>query len=83
MDQKIIKVGNSLAITIPKSFIDETGFKAGDLLHVHQEPESKSLVVTTTENAKNMNSGVGPDFFMWLNSIEERYSDAIKDLAKI
>jgi putative addiction module antidote len=80
MLQKIIKVGNSLALTIPKSFINQTGYKAGDEVFVQQEPSSKSLIITTKDQAKKMK--LSPDLFSWLNDMEEKYSDAIKDLAK-
>lgn len=80
MIQKVIQVGNSLALTIPKSFIDKTGFKAGDEIYVQQEPHSKSLIITTKEQAKKMR--LSPDLFAWLNSVEEKYSEAIKTLAK-
>jgi putative addiction module antidote len=80
MFQKILKVGNSLALTIPKSFIDKTGFKAGDEVFVQQEPRSKSIIITTKERAEKMK--LSPDLFSWLNDVEEKYSDAIKQLAK-
>lgn len=80
MFQKILKVGNSLAITIPKSFIDKTGFKAGDEVFLQQEPSSKSLVITTRDRAQKMK--LSPDLFSWLNEVEQKYSDVIKDLAK-
>ena len=54
MIQKVIQVGNSLALTIPKSFIDKTGYKAGDEVFVHQEPKSKSLIITSKENGEKM-----------------------------
>lgn len=79
MLQKVIQIGNSLALTIPKSFIDKTGFRAGDEIFVHQEPQSKSLIVTTKEQASKIK--LSPDLFSWLNDIENKYSDAIKDLA--
>lgn len=79
MLQKVIQVGNSLALTIPKAFIKQTGFKAGDKIFVHQDPKSKSLVVTSKEHAHKMN--LSPDLFAWLKDIENKYSDAIKDLA--
>ncbi len=80
MIQKVIQVGNSLALTIPKSFIDKTGFKAGDEIFVQQEPQSKSLIITTKDQARKMK--LSPDLFSWLDEMEEKYSDAIKDLAQ-
>ena len=80
MIQKVIQVGNSLALTIPKSFIDKTGFKVGDEIYVQQEPESKSLIITTKDQAKKMQ--LSPELFSWLNKMEEKYSNAIKELAQ-
>ena len=34
MTQKVLKVGDSLAVTIPKKSAEEIGLKAGDLLDV-------------------------------------------------
>lgn len=80
MIQKVIQVGNSLALTIPKSFIDKTGFKVGDELFVQQDPKNKSLIVTAKDSAGKMN--VSPEFFSWLDGIEKKYAEAIKQLAK-
>ncbi|MBP9798222.1 AbrB/MazE/SpoVT family DNA-binding domain-containing protein [Candidatus Woesebacteria bacterium] len=80
MIQKVIQVGNSLAFTIPKAFIDQTGFKVGDELFVQQDPKNKSLIVTAKDSAGKMK--VGPELFSWLDSIEEKYTEAIKQLAK-
>ena len=80
MIQKIIQVGNSLAFTIPKLFVDQTGFKVGDELFVQQDPKNKSLIVTTIDLAGKMK--VSPELFSWLDSIEKRYETAIKQLAQ-
>ncbi|OGK30216.1 hypothetical protein A3B02_02165 [Candidatus Roizmanbacteria bacterium RIFCSPLOWO2_01_FULL_42_14] len=80
MIQKVIQVGNSLALTIPKSFIDQTGFKAGDELFVHQDLRSKSLIVTPKSNASKMK--ISPELFSWLYDIEEKYGEVIKELAQ-
>ena len=80
MFQKVIQVGNSLALTIPKSFVDKTGFKAGDEIYVQQEPNSKSLIITTKDQAHKMK--LSPDLFSWLQDMEDTYADAIKELAQ-
>lgn len=80
MIQKVIQVGNSLALTIPKSFADKANFKAGDEIFVQQEPDTKTLIITTKDQAKKMM--FGPDLFAWLNAIEKKYATAIKDLAQ-
>ncbi|OGV88604.1 hypothetical protein A2Z41_01980 [Microgenomates group bacterium RBG_19FT_COMBO_39_10] len=38
--QKIIKTGNSLAVTIPSDFVRNVGVKAGQTVQVKVEPET-------------------------------------------
>lgn len=38
MIQKVIKVGNSLAVTIPKKVVKEKNLKVGDSLNISLEP---------------------------------------------
>jgi len=80
MTQKIIKVGNSYAFTIPKSFMKKAGFKAGDEVYVQQNPEHKTLLITARSNKSKMK--LSPELFSWLDKIESNYSQAIKSLAK-
>mgnify|MGYP003733795905 CR=1 FL=1 len=42
--QKIIKTGNSLAVTIPARFTKSIGVKAGDEVKVKVEPEKGRIV---------------------------------------
>lgn len=42
--QKIIKTGNSLAVTIPSRFVDMVGIKAGEEVLVNAEPEKGRIV---------------------------------------
>jgi len=46
MKQKIIKAGNSLAVTIPSKFVKSIGIKLGDEVKVAQKPESGKLIFT-------------------------------------
>ncbi len=38
--QKIIRTGNSLAVTIPSDFVKTVGVKAGQIVQVKIEPET-------------------------------------------
>lgn len=80
MRQKVIQVGNSLALTIPKSFVNETGFQAGDEVIVQQDTDNKTLLITTPERAGSIR--LRPELFSWLERIEKQYAEAIKALAK-
>lgn len=44
MKQKILKAGNSLAVTIPSKFVKNIGIKLGDEVTVHQQPETGQLI---------------------------------------
>jgi len=44
--QKIIKTGNSLAVTIPAPFVHIIGIRAGQEVRVKVEPETGRVVYT-------------------------------------
>jgi antitoxin component of MazEF toxin-antitoxin module len=44
MAQKVIKTGNSLAVTIPSWFVKDSGIKAGDDVKVKLEPEKNRII---------------------------------------
>lgn len=44
--QKIIKTGNSLAVTVPAPFVHSVGIKAGQEVEVKVEPETGQVVYT-------------------------------------
>lgn len=41
MTQKVLKVGSSAAVTIPKKSLRELGLKVGDVVHVEVNPRTK------------------------------------------
>ncbi len=79
MIQKIIKVGNSVAVTIPQSFIKTTGYKVGDAIEVEQDEQHKMLLLRPVTD--NSHSRLTPEFFEWLDNITATYGDVIKELA--
>lgn len=44
MKQKIIKAGNSLAVTIPSSFIKNIGINPGDEVNVEPQPDHGQII---------------------------------------
>lgn len=44
MAQKVIKTGNSAAVTIPANFIKDLGIRIGDLVKVKLDPENNKIV---------------------------------------
>jgi len=43
MNQKVIKTGNSAAVTIPASFVKDLGIRIGDTVKVRLEKEKGSV----------------------------------------
>jgi len=51
--QKIIRTGNSLAVTIPAEFVESVGIKAGDEVKVALEP-NKGRIICIFSGAKQL-----------------------------
>ncbi|GAB4218664.1 MAG: hypothetical protein Fur009_0600 [Candidatus Microgenomates bacterium] len=78
--QKIIKVGNSLAVTLPADFVKEGKLKAGDELIVETAPVYKTMIIQPEQ--KNFKTKLTPEFFEWLNNFTKKNYDLLKELAK-
>lgn len=53
MVQKVIRTGNSLAVTIPSDFVKSVGIRAGDTVRVKAEPDS-GIVTCSFTGAKQL-----------------------------
>lgn len=81
MLQKIIQVGNSLAVTIPSSFAGNVGWKAGEKVMVTEDTESEVLKIHQAE-AATTKVGVTPEFYNWLKKFNSKYKTVLQELAK-
>jgi len=81
MLQKIIAVGNSLAITLPASFIRNAGWKAGDEIMVEHNANKQIAVVMPKIHSGTKH--LTPEFYEWLDENATKYKSAIKELANI
>lgn len=79
MIQKIIKVGNSAAITIPKEFLKETKMKVGDEVVVEENSQNKILLIKPKNRADS--PSLTPEFFSWLDDISKKYKEVMIELA--
>ena len=77
--QKIIKVGNSYAITIPAEFVKEGKLAVGDELVVEHNAQNGSRYIQKA--SKRLKPGLTPEFFEWLDETIEKDKDLIKQLA--
>lgn len=70
MKQKIIRVGNSIAITIPQNVVKEKNLKVGQEVQFEVEPVKKARKTTLT-----------PDFLNWVDTYIEKNRPALEELA--
>ncbi len=79
MLQKIIQVGNSLAVTIPSSFAEQVGWKVGEKVVVTEDTELEALKIQQTKTATR--AGVTPEFYSWLKKFNVKYKTVLQELA--
>ena len=82
MEQTVIQVGNSLAITLPANFVKDKKIKAGQKILVRQDMQVDALVVASSNALFKKASGITPDFLDWLEKFNKKYKTALTELAK-
>lgn len=75
MTQKLLKVGSSAAVAIPKKSLKELGLKIGDRVRVDVDIKERKV---TIESAKKINK----DIIGWTDGFIKRYRAALEALAK-
>jgi putative addiction module antidote len=73
MLQKIIKIGSSLAVTIPKHSLKELDFKAGDTINVSINTKKRQMIVEPESSTLN-------ETVAWTDKFIEKYRDALISL---
>lgn len=81
MLQKIIKVGNSYAITIPKNFLKELGGFDQPVARVSLQANTKRVIVDFASE-KVTEDVVDMEVYQVAKSLLKRYLPAFKELAK-
>ena len=85
--QKIIKVGNSLAVTIPKEVLEKTGWKSGDEVVVEADRVSDGSATEYSADAiaksrYAVTPELTPEFLEWLKDFHKQYGADLRELAK-
>lgn len=70
MIQKVIKVGNSLAVTIPQKEVKERNLKVGDMVSIEIEVTKKGKKITLTR-----------EFADWVDDYIEKNRPALEELS--
>ena len=76
---KVRKIGNSLGVTLPSSFVKEKRLKAGQKVFVEADSDMDMVQIRSESNRR---LSITPEFKQWLDDVSEKYEDVIKELAK-
>lgn len=78
MLQKVIKVGNSAAVTIPKYFLNSAKIKIGDKVFTEFDEETNMIFVSPKSF-----KGITPEFVRWTKDYINKNRKALEELAKL
>ncbi len=76
MTQKVLRVGSSAAVTIPKKSLAELGLKVGDLVAVEVDKKNRTVLIEPVKG------NVDKELLKWTDKFIERYRPALEALAK-
>lgn len=78
MIQKIIQIGNSIGVIIPK-VLSGNHLKSGEAVNVEKDPASETYIIS--KNKKTGISSVTPHFFAVLDRVNNQYGKALREIA--
>lgn len=76
MTQKVLKVGTSAAVTIPKSILADLNLSIGDQVRVEVDAKRRTLLVTPAQPSNNQ------ELLDWTKKFTTRYRPALEALSK-
>lgn len=76
---RIIKTGDSLAVTLPKDMLDLFGLGAGDEVSVQVDREQGQIVITP---AQGVTEEIDADFVRQVDDFIHTYRPALEALAR-
>jgi len=82
MLQKVLKIGNSLGTTFPKSFVDKNKIKAGMQISVSDSNESITYSTKVPKPTKYEEVS-DKEFLETMKEVETKYGKALDDLANL
>lgn len=81
MLQKIIKVGNSYALTLPREFVKSYGLSDAKLVEVESDFEAGEMNVDFKATSEKATRIVDPEVYKVAKQLLKRYLPAFKELA--
>lgn len=82
MLQKILQVGNSSAVTIPRELLQKVGLMAGDRIEVTLTKKPVKIQITPRKKLLHRSSGITPSFVKSVDEFIRQYRYVLEELAK-
>lgn len=82
MAQKITKVGNSAAVIIPKSILEQSGLKIGSSVNLAYQTDSETVVIEVPRKQARTSAIIDKEVYMVASDLLKRYLPAFKTLAR-
>jgi len=82
MLQKVITVGNSYAVTIPKGFVESFKLPKEGFVDVYEEPKKGRIILDFTREKDMVEGVVDNEVYKVAKQLLRRYLPAFKELAK-
>ncbi len=82
LTQKLYRNGNSVAVTIPKDYLEDMKLKDGSEVTVEQDLENESIIISPKKKVSKPQSTITPKFLRWLEEFNQEYGPALRELAK-
>lgn len=80
MDLRVVQIGNSGGILIPKQTRRELGIRIGE--NVYGQLKDKKLIITNPKATKETKSGVDAKFAKVIEEFMDEHKDVLRELAK-
>lgn len=80
MVQRLIQIGNSAGIIIPKSLLEFLDVNTGNEVDIDTDKTTKSLIIQNNKSVIKP-SVIGPHFLKILDKVNQEYGSALRELA--
>ncbi|OGE34435.1 hypothetical protein A3H85_01455 [Candidatus Daviesbacteria bacterium RIFCSPLOWO2_02_FULL_40_8] len=80
MEQKIIQIGNSTGVIIPKALLNQIGLETGQEVLIEQDPTTNALIII--KKGTKIKRSIAPEFIDILEKVNKQYGSVLRELAE-
>ena len=80
MEQKIIQIGNSTGVIIPKALLNQIGLETGQEVLIEQDLTTNALIIV--KKGTKIKRSIAPEFIDILEKVNKQYGSVLRELAE-